>query len=64
MSGNFKRRLDRIEDVLRPTKNRPIEDLTDEELLEIIGVGPDVSDERLLEIIMEGRSKRKLLVVR
>jgi hypothetical protein len=51
MSENLKKRLDRIGDKIRPIDTRPIESLTDAELLEIIGFDHEPTDEELMDII-------------
>jgi hypothetical protein len=59
MKENLKKRLDRVERIFMPSKPKTIAGCSDEELLSIIGEGPDVSDERLLEIAQGARHQNR-----
>lgn len=53
----IKDRIDRLED--HAPKQRRVEDMTDAELLAILGLPPDCSDEELLRVIAENRAARE-----
>ena len=59
MSEKFSKRLDRIEEKLQPTKMKHLEEMTDLELLEILGYDHEPTDEELMERLSAIQERRK-----